>query len=108
MKRTPPAAKIHGGKHYLAKKIIALFPPRESYINLVEDYCGMASVTLAHNPEGKSEVINDANGQVTNFFRVLQSSREFSLFMKLAALTPFSELQFKDSLGKLETKYGQA
>jgi DNA adenine methylase len=103
LKRVAPAAKIHGGKFYLAPKIIALFPPRQSYINYVEDYCGIASVLLAHDPEGKSEIINDINGDTTNFFDVLKRKNEFNLFERMVALTPFSELQFEASLSRLES-----
>jgi DNA adenine methylase len=108
MKRVAPAAKIHGGKYYLAPKIIALFPPRTHYINYVESFCGMASVLMAHDPAGKSEVINDADGRVSNFFTVLQQPHEFELFMRLATLTPFSEDQFKFSVTRMASGFGQA
>lgn len=103
MKRVAPAAKIHGGKHYLAPKIIALFPPRDSYHTYVEAYCGMASVLLAHDPTNKAEVINDISRDTTNFFEVLQSKSLFDLFMQMAAVTPFSELQFESSLSKVQS-----
>src|SRR6185312_9978188 len=70
--------KWHGGKHYLAPKIVALFPPRRSdanpdgYVHYVEPYAGGLAVLLASDPEGVSEVANDLDGGLTNFWRVLQ------------------------------------
>lgn len=104
IKRIPSVSKIHGGKYYLAPKIVALFPPRQSYLNYVEDYCGMASVLLAHDPEGKSEIINDISQLTSNFFEVLQRKSNFDLFLRLAAMAPFSELQFEASLAKMQSK----
>lgn len=87
---TPPI-KYHGGKHYLAPKIIALMPP---HVHYVEPYFGGGAVLLAKNPEGVSEVVNDVNGSLTNFWRVLQCEESFADFKRLADTTPFSEAEF--------------
>lgn len=60
--------KIHGGKHYLAKKIVALMPPHTRYL---EAFSGGLSVLLNKPCEGVSEYANDMNGELTNFWRVL-------------------------------------
>jgi DNA adenine methylase len=57
-----------GGKHRLAKRLIALFPPHTTYC---EVFLGGAQV-LCKKPPSKVEVVNDLDGQVVNFFRCAQ------------------------------------
>ena len=64
--------KTHGGKHYLAQKIIALMP---AHTHFVEPYAGGLAVLLAKDPEGVSEVVNDLDGNITNFWQVLLPRR---------------------------------
>ena len=61
--RLTPPLKWHGGKHYLAERIIAIMPAHTHY---VEPYFGGGAVLLA-NPFGVSEVVNDLHGELTNF-----------------------------------------
>ena len=56
--------KWHGGKHYLAKRIVARMP---SHTHYVEPYAGSLAVLLAKDPEGVSEVANDLHCYLTNF-----------------------------------------
>ena len=84
---TPPI-KYHGGKHYLAKRIIGLMP---EHIHYVEPYFGGGAVLLAKNPEGVSEVVNDIWGSLTNFWRVLQDPKPFKLFQRRIEATPLAE-----------------
>lgn len=72
-----PPYKIHGGKHYLAGKIIALMAP---HLHYVETHLGAGAVLLAKNPEGVSEVVNDIWGLLINFWRVLQDPKLFKQF----------------------------
>lgn len=88
--------KWFGGKGYLAKRIVSLFPPRDSYITFCEPYFGGGAVLFAHNPNGKSEVVNDLNGDLTNFWQVLRGS-EFGLFQKWIDTMPFSYEEWKMS-----------
>ncbi len=90
-----PPLKWHGGKHYIAKKIVALMPPHTHY---VEPYFGGGSVMLAKDPEGVSEVANDLNRELANFWSVLRSETEFSSFSRLCEATAFSEELF-DGIG---------
>lgn len=83
--------KWHGGKHYLAAKLVALMPPHTHY---VEPYFGGGSVLLAKDPEGVSEVVNDLNGELTNFWSVLRVPEHFQQFHRLAEATPFSEAEY--------------
>jgi DNA adenine methylase len=84
---TPPL-KWHGGKHYLAPKIVALMSPHTHY---VEPYAGGLSVMLAKEPEGVSEVANDINEHLTNFWEVLRHPNRFVAFRVMCEATPFSE-----------------
>jgi len=86
-----PPIKYHGGKHYLAKKIIALMPP---HLHYVEPYFGGGAVLLAKNPDGVSEVINDIWGLLINFWRVLQDPKLFKRFQRRIEATPFSEFEW--------------
>lgn len=61
-----------GGKSKLRKTIIAMLPPHECY---VEVFAGAAWVLLA-KPPSKVEVLNDLDGEVVNFFRVVKERPE--------------------------------
>lgn len=86
--------KWHGGKWYLAPKIVALMPPHTHY---VEAYAGGLSVLLAKGPEGTSEVANDIDGQLSNFWRTLQQEESFSRFQRTLEAVPFSEAEWRDA-----------
>ena len=90
--------KWHGGKQYLAKRIIELFPPRDSYVHYVEPYFGGGAVLFAHDPEGKSEVANDINGNLMNFWLVLRDETLLRELQHVLSLTPFAEPFFRESL----------
>ena len=66
-----PVAPWLGGKSKLAKTIIARLEqiPHETY---VEPFVGMGGVFLRRAYRPKSEVVNDANGEIINLFRMLQ------------------------------------
>lgn len=83
-----------GGKHYLSSKIVALMPP---HIHYVEPYAGGLSVLLAKDPEGVSEVVNDINDNLTEFWRMLQGEELFSAFLRKVEATPFSESEFRSA-----------
>jgi DNA adenine methylase len=87
--------KIHGGKHYLASRIVALMP---KHIHYVEPYFGGGSVLLAKDPEGVSEVVNDIDGDLMTFWRVLQAADTFRDFARIVEAMPFSQAEFDQSL----------
>lgn len=91
--------KWHGGKAYLASRIIALMP---THLHYVEPYAGGLSVLLAKEPEGVSEVVNDLDGGLINFWRVLQDDEEFSRFRRRCEATPFSQTEWESAGGLLE------
>ncbi len=92
--RVSPPLKWHGGKWYLATKIVALMPPHTHY---VEAYSGGLSVLLAKNPEETSEVVNDIDGRLSNFWRVLQGGDSFRRFQRIVEAVPFSEIEWRDA-----------
>jgi DNA adenine methylase len=109
---TPPL-KWHGGKSYLAKKIIALMPSRvhnpnapakgdPGWLNYCEPYFGGGAVLLAQDPEGISEVVNDLHAGLTNFWRVLQNDADFARFQRILETVPFSEWEWQDAAAHLD------
>jgi DNA adenine methylase len=99
--------KWHGGKHYLAKRIVALFP---KHLHYVEPFAGGLQVLLARDPadrrlwaggdsarRGVSEVANDLHGPLTNFWRVLQDPGPFERFRRAVEAVPFSEAEWRDA-----------
>lgn len=86
--------KYHGGKHYLAKRIVALMPP---HTHFVEPYFGGGSVLLAKDPDKVSEVVNDIDGHLTHFWRVLQGEQSFERFRRVVEAVPFSEPEWDDA-----------
>jgi DNA adenine methylase len=97
--------KWHGGKSYLAAKIVALMPP---HLHYVEPFAGGLAVLLARNPDdprlwlsdtgdhrGVSEVVNDLDGQLVNFWRVLRDDALFSLFRRQVEAIPFSRAEWQ-------------
>lgn len=103
---TPPL-KWHGGKQYLAKDIVALFPPKcqnpnapdpedKGYLHYVEAYAGGLSVLLANDPEGVSEVVNDKHGLLTDFWQCMAHEELFPLFLRRCQATPFSQALWQD------------
>lgn len=95
-----PPLKWHGGKHYLANRIIALMPPHLVY---VEPFAGGLSVLLAKNPDGVSEVVNDLNGGLSNFWEMLRNDHCFPLLLRQLQATPFSETAWREAGGFLES-----
>ena len=108
--------KWHGGKAYLANRIVGLMPPRcknpnapapedPGWLHYVEPYFGGGSVMLAMDPEGISEVANDINLGLTNLWRVLSLPAPFEMFQRRVEATPFSEVLFDVTEIAKELKY---
>ena len=90
--------KWHGGKHYLAKQIINLFPPRDgTWCHYVEPFFGGGSVLLANNPNGISEVANDVDYRLTNFWTVIADVDTFESFRRFVEGIPFCEPTYQES-----------
>lgn len=87
--------KWHGGKTYLASKIISLMPQHTHY---VEPYFGGGAVLFAKDPTGVSEVVNDVNYDLTNFWSVMREEALFLRFKYQVENTPMSEVEFNRSM----------
>lgn len=64
-----PPITYYGGKQTLSKQIIELIPEHKIYC---EPFFGGGAVFFA-KPESKIEVINDINGELINFYKVIKS-----------------------------------
>lgn len=96
MPRLTQPLKWHGGKYYLAREIIKRFPPHTHY---VEPFAGGLAVLFAKPVEwieGHSEVVNDLNGELANFWAVLREPKWIELFRRLQ-FTEFSEWAWAES-----------
>lgn len=91
MKPTRSALRYYGGKWRLADWILGHFPEHTCY---VEPYAGGASVLLQKAP-APFEVLNDIDGDVISFFRVLRE-RPADL-VKMIELTPYARLELEQS-----------
>ena len=96
--------KWHGGKYYLAAKIVGLMP---SHLHYVEPFFGGGAVLFARDPEdndlwlfpnqGVSEVVNDINGSLINFWRVLQDPKTFESFRRRLEAMPMARQEWEDA-----------
>ena len=84
-----PPVKWHGGKFYLAQRIVSLFPPHHTY---VEPFGGAASVLLNKLPS-PVEVYNDIDERIIRLFRVLRDHPDE--FLRKLVLTPYSEREWQ-------------
>lgn len=101
---TTPPLKWHGGKYYLASRIVGLMPP---HLHYVEPYFGGGSVLFARDPnnqslwqpahKGVSELVNDINGSLMNFWRVLQKEETFQRFVRIAQAIPLARVEWKEA-----------
>lgn len=92
---TPPLRYV-GAKWQLAEWICDNFPPHDKY---VEPFCGSAAVFFRKWPS-KLEILNDLDGELVNFFRVLRSQKDDLL--EQIQLTPFSRLEHERSLKPIQ------
>ena len=86
-----PALRFHGGKFRLASWIVSHLPPHQIF---VEPYGGGASVLMC-KPRSFGEVYNDLDGDVVNFFRVLQDPDTAQKLEQLLRITPYARAEFQ-------------
>lgn len=89
--------KYHGGKHYLAQWTISHFPPRDGdrpWNRFCDVCCGSCAIPLAMDPEGISEIVNDVDLAVANFWAVLRHPAWSAEFIRRANLMPVSGTEF--------------
>jgi DNA adenine methylase len=81
----------YGGKQTLAPIILGLIPEHRIYC---EPFLGGAAVYFAKEPS-KVEVINDTNGELVNFYEVVQ--RDFSALEKEVAISLHSRSKHRQA-----------
>ena len=84
---TAPPMPYSGGKQRIAEQIVSLFPAHQGY---VEPFAGALSVLLAKEPV-RFEVVNDLDGDIVAFWRVLRDHPDD--LERVCALTPHSRLE---------------
>lgn len=87
-----PPISYFGGKSRLAPLIASLLPPHDRYVEL---FCGSAAVLFAKTP-ARFEIINDIDGELVNFFRVLRDHTDELLAG--CELTPYAREEFRAAL----------
>lgn len=80
-----------GAKWGMAAEIVALVPPHRSYL---EPFFGSGAV-LFNKPPSAIETVNDIDGDITNFFKVLREQPE--RLAQAITLTPYSRDVFNDA-----------
>lgn len=83
----PPFA-YYGGKSGMAPLIASLLPPHRNYI---EPFFGSGAVLFAKKP-AVNEIVNDVDGSVVTFFRVLRERPDE--LEAVCALTPYARDEF--------------
>jgi len=84
-----PALRYYGGKWKLAPWIISHFPEHQNYV----EPCGGAASVLLQKPRSPLETVNDLDGNVVNFFRVLRDQPD-ELIRKIR-LTPWARAEYE-------------
>jgi DNA adenine methylase len=96
-----PPVSYYGSKMTLADQIVRLLPAHQHY---VEPYCGSLAVLLA-KPPSKMETVNDLDGELVTFWRVLRDRPDD--LARAAALTPHSRAEhqasYEPAVDELET-----
>jgi DNA adenine methylase len=84
-----PPFQYFGSKQTVAGQIRDLFLPHDHY---VEPFAGSLAVLLAKTP-AKLETVNDINGEIVNFWRIVRDFPEE--FERQCLLTPFSRTEYE-------------
>ena len=80
-----------GAKWGMAKEIVAIMPQHRSYL---EPFFGSGAV-LFNKPPSAIETVNDIDGDITNFFKVLREQPD--RLAEAISLTPYSRDVFNDA-----------
>jgi DNA adenine methylase len=85
-----PVLRYFGGKALLAKKIVALMPKHDIYL---EPYGG-AGTMLLNKPPCETEIYNDIDDNIVNLFHVLRHEVLTNKLIEQLLMTPFSRTEF--------------
>ena len=86
-----PVLRMYGAKWGLAEWIVAHLPRHAVY---VEPFAGTAAVLLTKSP-ARVEVLNDLDGEIVDFFRVLRDKPE--ALIRAVSLTPYARVEAQAS-----------
>ena len=87
-----------GAKWRLADRIVALMPPHKSYL---EPFFGSGAVLFTKQPS-PIETVNDIDGEIVNFFRVLRERPE--ALAAMVSNTPYASDIYEDACTRLALK----
>ena len=91
--------RYFGGKNTLKNKILPLIPKYKHFRSV---FLGSGGVEFSLSPINSSEIWNDLDGELTNFYHVLQNRNTFEEFAHMCNLTLFSEPEFEIAKNRLE------
>lgn len=97
--------KWHGGDFYQAAWKLSHFPPIGSYKEYVSLCFGGGNLECSMTPdryEGVSEVVNDLDGDLMNWWEVMADESLRQMFSNMLEFTPFSKKMFEDKKKLLE------
>jgi DNA adenine methylase len=80
-----------GSKATMLDIILPNIPEHEHY---VEPFCGTAVVYL-RKPLAKLNTLNDIDGNIVNFFRVLQDPEKTRVLLRRLRYTPYAKLEYR-------------
>lgn len=86
--------KYHGGKTYLAPKIHAM-AERVKYIHRAIAFAGGLGELWNWHCEGVSEIANDIDGRVINFYRIIQHRDSFAEFLRIVSAIPMARQEWE-------------
>jgi DNA adenine methylase len=109
--RLVPPLKWAGGKRYVAPAVLELMPP---HLHYCEPFFGGGQVLFRRDPrdprfwwdgktsdgrtpDGVSELVNDLDGNLMNFYRVLKDPELFSRLREWLDKTLFNEAEWEES-----------
>jgi DNA adenine methylase len=89
------AIPYFGGKTTTAPWIVSMLPAHQHY---VEPFCGSLAVLLA-KPPSPQETVNDLDGRLVNFWRVLRDAT--GDLVRACEMTPHSRAEYSDALARI-------
>jgi DNA adenine methylase len=91
-----PPVSYYGSKATIADQIVRLLPP---HLHYVEPFCGSLAVLLA-KPASKLETVNDLDGELVTFWRVVRE--RFEDLARAVAFTPHARAEHGQAYERTE------